>query len=193
MNHRIEGTLGASLKKLRLAAGITQEELAERAGISARTVSDVERGLRTVVHRDTARRLATALELGDEQRREFDAVARGRSAIPLPAASTGDLPTVPTPLIGRSREVEAIGTVLRAADVRLLTLNDPATQALVIAGQERLLSALRAGDGEAAAEAMRAHDLAARRSIEALFRTASLEQPSEAAVRKTANGHSSRR
>ncbi len=77
--------------------------------------------------------------------------------------------------------------------VRLLTLNDPATQALVVAGQERLMTALRAGDGEAAAEAMRAHDLAARRAIEALFRTASLEQPSEAAVRKTANGHSSRR
>ena len=39
---------------------MTQEELAERAGISARTVSDLERGLRTAVHPDTARRLGSA-------------------------------------------------------------------------------------------------------------------------------------
>jgi predicted ATPase/transcriptional regulator with XRE-family HTH domain len=125
VEHRTDDKLGASLRKLRLAAGITQEELAERAGISARTVSDVERGLRTLVHHDTARRLAAALELGDDQRREFDAIARGRRLIPLPALSTGALPTVPTPLIGRSRELEAIGRVLQAADVRLLTLTGP--------------------------------------------------------------------
>jgi predicted ATPase/transcriptional regulator with XRE-family HTH domain len=125
VEHRTDDKLGASLRKLRLAAGITQEELAERAGISARTVSDVERGLRTLVHHDTARRLAAALELGDDQRREFDAIARGRRLIPLPAPSTGALPTVPTPLIGRLRELEAIGRVLQAADVRLLTLTGP--------------------------------------------------------------------
>ena len=122
MDHRIDQKLGASLKQLRLAAGLTQEELAERAGISARTVSDVERGLRMVVHHDTARRLAAALELGDAQRRQFDAVARGRAITPLSAASTGALPTVPTPLIGRAREVEAISTVLQTPDARLLTL-----------------------------------------------------------------------
>lgn len=125
MSHRIARTLGASLRDLRQAAGITQEELAERAGISARTVSDVERGLRAFVHHDTARRLATALQLRDEQRREFEAVARGRTVIPLPSASTGALPMVPTPLIGRSREVEAIGTMLQAPGLRLLTLTGP--------------------------------------------------------------------
>ena len=36
-------TLSVLLKKLRAAAGMTQEELADRAGISARTMSDVER------------------------------------------------------------------------------------------------------------------------------------------------------
>ena len=59
--------LGSTLKQLRLAAGLTQEALAEKAGISARTVSDLERGLRSVVHNDTARRLASALGLADEQ------------------------------------------------------------------------------------------------------------------------------
>jgi transcriptional regulator with XRE-family HTH domain len=44
--------LDVALKKFRQAAGLTQEELADRAGISARTVSDVERGLRTAIHGD---------------------------------------------------------------------------------------------------------------------------------------------
>ena len=70
-------TLGVALKKLRAAAGMTQEELADRAGISARTVSDVERGLRRVVHGDTARRLAAALGLSERDRARFDALARG--------------------------------------------------------------------------------------------------------------------
>ena len=121
----MDDKLGSSLKRLRLAAGMTQEELAERAGISARTVSDVERGLRTVVHHDTARRLASALELGNDERRNFDAVARGRGAIPPPAPSVGGLPRVPTPLVGRSRELETIAAALQRSDVRLLTLTGP--------------------------------------------------------------------
>ena len=89
-------TLGVALKKLRTAAGMTQEELAERAGISARTVSDVERGLRTFVHGDTARRLAAALGMSEQDRVRFDARARGavgngavarRSAGPADAAA----------------------------------------------------------------------------------------------------------
>ena len=122
VEHRTDDKLGASLRKLRLTAGMTQEELAERAGISARTVSDVERGLRTVVRHDTARRLAAALELGDQERHQFDAVARGRTLTPLSATPTGALPVVPTPLIGRAREVETISTFIRTPDVRLLTL-----------------------------------------------------------------------
>jgi len=125
VEHRTDDKLGASLRKLRLAAGMTQEELAERAGVSARTISDVERGLRTGVHHDTARRLAAALGLADEQRRGFDALGRGRSELPQLAPSTGVLPTVPTQLIGRSRELEAIGRILEAPDVRLLTLTGP--------------------------------------------------------------------
>ena len=63
-----DDALDVALKRLRAAAGLTQEELADRAGISARTVSDVERGLRTAIHGDTARRLASALGLRDEDR-----------------------------------------------------------------------------------------------------------------------------
>ena len=121
----LEDQLGDSLKKLRLAVGLTQEELAERAGISARTVSDVERGLRTAVHRDTGHRLATALGLADEQLREFDALAGARQASPLPVPPAGRLPQVPTPFLGRTAELDTISAALQGSDVRLLTLTGP--------------------------------------------------------------------
>src|SRR5438874_11124492 len=101
---------------------MTQEELAERAGISARTVSDLERGLRATVHHDTARRLASALELGEEQRRKFEAITRGRAFVPSSPPAPGGLPAVPTPFFGRSRELESVKSTLVASHVRLLTL-----------------------------------------------------------------------
>jgi predicted ATPase/DNA-binding XRE family transcriptional regulator len=115
-------TLGVALKNLRAAAGMTQEELADRAGISARTVSDVERGLRIVVHSDTARRLASALGLGKQDRARFDAIARGLVVNTQPP---GDLPTPPTRLLGRAPELESITARLQDPDVRLLTLTGP--------------------------------------------------------------------
>jgi len=52
---------GAKVRELRVAAGLTQAELAEKAGISERTVSDLERGLRGTVYPATARQLAASL------------------------------------------------------------------------------------------------------------------------------------
>jgi predicted ATPase/DNA-binding XRE family transcriptional regulator len=123
--HEIDEQLSAALKDLRMAAGLTQEGLAERAGISARTVSDLERGLRTAVHRDTARRLAFALGLDDERGRRFEAVARGRGLSPSQLRLPGGLPLPPTPLLGRLRELESIKATLRVGGVRLLTLTGP--------------------------------------------------------------------
>ena len=115
-------TLGIALKKLRAAAGMTQEELAHRAGISARTISDVERGLRRVVHGDTARRLAAALGLSERDRARFDALARGAVENTQPP---GDLPVPPTRLLGRSRELASVIARLQDPQVRLLTLTGP--------------------------------------------------------------------
>ena len=118
--------LGALLRRLRSSAGLTQEELAERAGISARTISDVERGLRDVIYRDTAARLARALTLSEEQRHGLETLARGRRPMqPVreePPDAAAPLPARLTPLIGRSRELAAIVAMLTDPVVRLVTV-----------------------------------------------------------------------
>jgi transcriptional regulator with XRE-family HTH domain len=53
----------ALLRRLRTDAGLTQEELAEAAGVSTRSVSDLERGINLTARKDTARLLADALGL----------------------------------------------------------------------------------------------------------------------------------
>ena len=65
------------LRQLRAAAGLTQEELAEAAGLSPRSVSDLERGIHRTAHKDTALLLAGALGLTESARALFVAAARG--------------------------------------------------------------------------------------------------------------------
>src|SRR5689334_4704715 len=89
--------LGRLLRRHRAAAGLTQEELAERAGISSRTISDVERGLRDGVFRDTAARLAVALGIAGDERTRFEAVARGRRGRPGESAPAAWKPAAPPP------------------------------------------------------------------------------------------------
>lgn len=65
------GHLGGVLRSLREDAALTQEDLAEKSGLSVRTISDIERGVRKRLYRDTAERLATALGLDGEAREDF--------------------------------------------------------------------------------------------------------------------------
>jgi transcriptional regulator with XRE-family HTH domain len=69
---RVDGagpnSFGELLRRFRIEAGLTQEDLAERAGLSARGVQDLERGLRRWPYPATTRRLAEALGLGDTER-----------------------------------------------------------------------------------------------------------------------------
>src|SRR5882762_5855243 len=104
--------LGPTLKHLRSAARLTQEELAERSGISARTISDVERGIRSIVYPHTARRLAAALGLEEDATHRFEAVAVGRTPSKR-EASTGALAIPPTPLLGRVDEMAKVASALR--------------------------------------------------------------------------------
>lgn len=126
--------LARLLREQRAAQGLTQEELAERAGISARAVSDIERGLRRVIYRDTAIRLASALNLAGAEKTAFQAAARGRPTIgslsagwiPGEAAADPAAPPVPpTRLIGRQRELASLGRLLADPLTRAVTLTGP--------------------------------------------------------------------
>src|SRR6185437_7421238 len=70
---------GGLLRHLRAEAGLTQEELAEAASLSPRSVSDLERGINRTARRDTAELLAGALALAQPARSVFVAAARGRA------------------------------------------------------------------------------------------------------------------
>ena len=70
---------GGLLRQLRAEAGLTQEELAEAAGLSPRSVSDLERGINRTARRDTAELLGGALGLAEPVRPVFVAAARGRA------------------------------------------------------------------------------------------------------------------
>jgi transcriptional regulator with XRE-family HTH domain len=67
------------LRQLRLLVKLTQEELAEAAGLSPRSVSDLERGVNRTAHKDTAVLLAGALGLDGPTGELFVAVARGKA------------------------------------------------------------------------------------------------------------------
>src|SRR4051794_1436568 len=75
---------GASLRQLRTAAALSQEVLAERAGLSLRGISDLERGVRRAPHLTTVRLLADALELGSEDRQALLTAARPDPSIDTP-------------------------------------------------------------------------------------------------------------
>ncbi len=68
------------LRQLRAEARLTQEELAEAAGVSPRSVSDLERGINRTARKDTARLLADALSLAEPVHALFVAAARGKAA-----------------------------------------------------------------------------------------------------------------
>jgi transcriptional regulator with XRE-family HTH domain len=67
------------LRQLRVKALLTQEELAEAAGVSPRSVSDLERGVSRTARKDTAVLLAGALGLAGPARDLFVTVARGQA------------------------------------------------------------------------------------------------------------------
>jgi predicted ATPase/DNA-binding XRE family transcriptional regulator len=120
---------GLLLKRFRLAAGLTQEALAERASLGARTISDLERGVSHLPRADTLALLVAALELPLEQRARLEAAARRQperqaEAVP-PAASPAQLPAPLTSFVGRADEVRAIRELLGRDDLRLVTLTGP--------------------------------------------------------------------
>jgi transcriptional regulator with XRE-family HTH domain len=119
---------GGLVRQHRLAQGLTQENLAERAGLSAHGIQKLERG-RHLPYRDTAERLCRALDLTGEDEARFKAAAqpaplrriRGASVKPLASGQTRhNLPFQTTSFVGRYEELAKFQQRLRES--RLLTI-----------------------------------------------------------------------
>ncbi len=130
-------SFGALLRRHREAAGLSQEELADRAEMSTNAIGALERGDRQRPYPITVRRLADALALAADTRLAFTAAAQRRPAPDVPCDAAPPAPTVTwsspsdglpgylTPLIGRDDERLVVRHLLARPQVRLLTLTGP--------------------------------------------------------------------
>jgi predicted ATPase/DNA-binding XRE family transcriptional regulator len=124
---QLEVSFARLLRQLRVTAGLTQEELAEAAQLSPRSVSDLERGINRTARKDTALLLADALGLRPPVRELFVEAARGRTpateVLTALSALRNNLPAPVDSFIGRRTELAEISAALRAD--RLVTLTGP--------------------------------------------------------------------
>lgn len=108
------------LRQHRVNAGLSQEALAEAAGISTSAIGTYERGIHSAPHRDTVLLLADALRLVDAPRAEFELAARRKPRSLQEGAGNG-FPLASTSFIGREREIEQTRDLLRQQRVVTLT------------------------------------------------------------------------
>jgi predicted ATPase/DNA-binding CsgD family transcriptional regulator/DNA-binding XRE family transcriptional regulator len=124
------GTFGDRLRRHRVAAGLTQDELAEHAGLTAKGISALERGERRRPYPNTVRSIAHALGLSAEERAEFIASVPSRSPVTDARHRSGGRaestwPSESSPLLGRDEELQILGAQLTAPEVRLVTVVGP--------------------------------------------------------------------
>jgi predicted ATPase/transcriptional regulator with XRE-family HTH domain len=131
MTHTLDRSFARQLRDWRERAGFTQEELAERAGLTPNAISALERGERTHPYPNTVRALAEALGLSEAaQASLMGSIPRRRATQPPPAAngasagSPAELPAVDSRLIGRARELDALSHLVRGG-ARMLTMTGP--------------------------------------------------------------------
>lgn len=116
-------SLAGRLRVLREAAGLSQEELAERAGLSSHAISALERGTRTRPYPHTLRALCDALGADADARAGLVAAvpARTRSRTrPGDSATPRSLPVPATALVGRDHDVARVKDLI--GEQRVVTL-----------------------------------------------------------------------
>jgi predicted ATPase len=124
-------TFADLLLDLRVQAGLSQEELAERAGLSVRTIRELEAGRVARPRKDSVRLLAEGLGLHDGDAERF--LAAAGHAIVRPVVSVADpapiglrwrgTRPIPDGLVGREEELLELEELLQQN--RLVTLVGP--------------------------------------------------------------------
>ncbi|HVT69774.1 MAG TPA: helix-turn-helix domain-containing protein, partial [Trebonia sp.] len=114
---RSRSAFGVLLRRHREAAGLTQEDLAERSGLSVRAISDLERGRTKRPYPGSVQSLARALELDDQAADEFRRAARAKvsTVSPVPPDAPRQLPAAPRDFAGRAVEAGTLDRLLDAA------------------------------------------------------------------------------
>ena len=128
MAAREPSRLADLVRQHRTAAALSQEALAERAGLSVRAISDLERGVHRTPRLETVRLVAGALGLNEADRADLLTAGRPHALAPVYAGRGGRLallPLPPTRLIGRETERAVLAGLLTQDDVPLLTLTGP--------------------------------------------------------------------
>jgi transcriptional regulator with XRE-family HTH domain len=148
------------LRRLRAEARLTQEELAEAAGVSPRSVSDLERGINRTARKDTAQLLADALGLAEPVRALFVAAARGKAAPEdVLAAMGGQAPGAAAAAATRALPRDTVSFTGREGELaRLLEALTPTAAGGVVLGIHAIDG--MAGIGKTALAVHAAHRLA---------------------------------
>jgi transcriptional regulator with XRE-family HTH domain len=141
-------SFGERLWRHRIDAGLTQQELAERAGLSVRGLSDLERGIRRAPYPDTVERLVEALALSAAERATLTSSRRSGARATTQAWATAHSDRAP---VGEARLGEASAA---AATPRLDNL--PAHLPNLI-GREEALATVRERLQQADSGAAHAH------------------------------------
>jgi predicted ATPase/transcriptional regulator with XRE-family HTH domain len=144
---------GQRVRQHRKELDMTQEDFAQRVGISTETVSKIERGERRP-SKHVAERMAQVLDLAAEDRAGFVRAARvlltdtpeladasagsgqtppafapppalAAPAVAAPQRPRVSLPTPATPLVGRAAELDELARLLNSPDCRLVTVSGP--------------------------------------------------------------------
>jgi predicted ATPase/transcriptional regulator with XRE-family HTH domain len=125
---------GELILRHRLVTGLSQRELAHRAGLSERAVRDLERGATTRPRRHSVRVIAEALGLADAERAAFLAAVGPSPAIsqPISGGPGGAVPVplftgpeAPQELIGRAGELWALLDLVMGGRYRIITVTGP--------------------------------------------------------------------